>query len=91
MRKRPEVKRGDIVRLSKKGKKANYPWPENVTMVVTEVDGDGVDSSSIVHCRAVIHNKVWQIQAYRHHLWFAKKNLFHSRRIVRVLNSNKKR
>ena len=91
MRKRPAVKRGDLVRLSKKGKKANYPWPPNVTMVVTEVEGDGVEQKSIIHCRAEFRGKVWRIDAYRMHLWFTGKNIFRTRRMVRVLNSKKKR
>lgn len=91
MRKRPAIKRGDLVRLSKKGKRANYPWPPNVTMVVTEVEGDGIEYNSIIHCRSIIAGKVWRVDAYREHLWFTGRNIFKTRRIVRVLNSKKKR
>jgi len=88
MNRRPRIKPGDIVKFSKKGKLADYPWPDNLTMIVTEVSGfDSTDSDCLIHCRAVIDGRSETIQAYRHHLWFTGKNVRDMKRSVRVLNS----
>ena len=89
MTRRPAIKPGDLVRLSKKGKQANYPWPDNVTVVVTEVRGDGIDRRSIIYGRTQINGTVYVVNAYRHHLWYTGKNIFKTQKKVRVLNSKR--
>ena len=87
---RPKIKPGDIVRFSKKGKEANYPWPDNIKMIVTDIDtpADSREARCLVKCRAVIDGKSTTIAAYRHHLWFTGKNLSEVKK-TKVMNSDK--
>lgn len=90
MKRRPHIKLGDIVRFSKKGKRADYPWPDNITMIVIEIEGfDSSSSDCPINCRAVIDGRSEIIQTYRHHLWFTGKNIADMKKSVRVLNFKK--
>jgi len=83
---RPTLRAGDVVRLSKKGKEASYPWPNDITLVVTKVEGDGVERRSVIHCRAIINDIAYEFKAYRHHLWKTGTNVFE--KTSRVINSS---
>lgn len=48
MKTRPQIVKGDIVKLSKKAKGRYIPKYSNVTMIALLIDGDGVDHSCYV-------------------------------------------
>lgn len=88
MRIRPALKAGDVVKLSRKGKTHPRLFPKNSTLVVSNVDGDGVDRSSIITCRVEVSNGFEYYKFYRSELWLTGKNVF--QKPVRVLNFNRK-
>jgi hypothetical protein len=76
MKKRPLLKKGDIVRFSKKGKQADYPWANNITMIVKRIKYLSLsDFDCLIECRATMDGEPVYIQAYRHHLWYTGKNI----------------
>jgi hypothetical protein len=76
MRTRPNIKVGDIVKLSKKGKKFPRNFFMNTTMVVSEIQGLGTEGSSVVTCRLEIDGKFEKRSFYRSELWSTGKNAF---------------
>ena len=87
MRIRPELRPGDVVKLSKKGKSYSRTFPKNSTLVVSDVSGDGIDRSSIITCRVEVNGEYESHKFYRSELWSTGKNVFE--RAVRVLNFRK--
>ncbi len=73
---RPAVKIGDIVKLSKRGRRCPRAFPSNSTMVVSDIIGDGVDRSSLITCRLVISDEFEHHKFYRSKLWATGKNAF---------------
>ena len=78
MKTRPEIKVGDIVKLSKKGRKFPRGFFKNTTMVVSEIQGSGREGSSIVICRIKIRDKFEKHSFYRSELWSTGKNAFYN-------------
>lgn len=89
-KRRPPLRPGDIVKFSKKGKQADYPWPDNTTMIVTRTNRliSSRDSYCMLRCRTIINGKPEFIMAYRHHLWFTGQNIVDAKKKTRVMNSN---
>lgn len=84
MRIRPALKAGDVVKLSKKGKTHPRLFPKNSALVVSDVNGDGVDRSSIITCRIEVDGEFRYHKFYRSELWSTRRNVF--KKQVRVLN-----
>lgn len=76
MRLRPAIKVGDIVKLSKKGRRHPRNFPSTSTMVVSGIQGDGIDRSSLVTCRLVVDDKFEHHKFYRSELWATGKSAF---------------
>ena len=76
MKVRPQIRPGDVVKLSKKGRAYNRTFPKNSTLVVSCVDGDGIERASIITCRIIIGNTVEQHKFYRSELWATGVNVF---------------
>jgi hypothetical protein len=87
MRIRPVLRAGDVVKLSKKGKAYPRTFNKNSTLVVSEVNGNGVDRSSVITCRVEVHGEFRFHKFYRSELWSTGKNVFD--KSVRVLNFSK--
>jgi len=87
MRIRPKLTAGDIVKLSKKGRKYPRAFASNSTLVVSEIEGDGIDRSSIITCRASVQNEFKYFKFYRSELWATGKNAF-ANKSVRIVNCN---
>jgi len=73
---RPKLEIGDVVKLSKKGKTYNREFPMRSTLVVSEVDGDGVEKSTIVTCRTKVKGEFKFYKFFRSELWSVGKNVF---------------
>ncbi len=87
MRMRPVLRAGDVVKLSKKGKAYSRLFPKNSTLVVSSVDGDGIDRASIITCRIEVDGEFKFHKFYRSELWSTGSNAFY--KAVRVLNFTK--
>lgn len=87
MRIRPKLTVGDIVKLSKKGRKYPREFSSNATLVVSEIEGDGIDRASVITCRAMVQKEYKYFKFYRSELWATGKNAF-ANKSVRVLNCN---
>jgi hypothetical protein len=73
---RPTLVVGDVVVLSKKGRKFPRAFQTKSTLVVYNVQGDGVDYNSIITCR-ISENGIYKYyNFYRSELWFTGKNIF---------------
>jgi hypothetical protein len=78
VKKRPQIKVGDVVRLNYKGmNKRGYKHLRDLTMVVTKVDGDGVEKYSKIKC--MINNPGGRIHEFlsisRGYLWSTGHNV----------------
>ena len=76
MKIRPALMVGDIVKLSKKGKSHPRSFASNTTMVVSDVQGDGVERVSVITCRLEINGKYESHRFYRSELWSTGRNAF---------------
>ena len=76
MKLRPALHVGDIVKLSKKGRRYARSFPLNSTMVVSEVKGDGIDRASLVTCRLKVGDEFKHHAFYRSELWATGQNAF---------------
>jgi hypothetical protein len=88
MKLRPKIKIGDIVKLSKKGRKHPREFSSNATLVVSEIIGDGIDRSSVITCRAKVREEYKYFKFYRSELWVTGKNAFNPKTIIKVINCN---
>lgn len=70
--KRPKLIDGDLVRLSKKGKRKYIKDYHNLTMIVDSIEGDGVDSSSRIN--VVSGSEIWTFR--RDELWKTGFNVY---------------
>ena len=73
---RPQLKKGDVVKLSKKGRACLREFPLDSTLVVSDLDGDGIDRSSVVTCRAQLPAGYRYFVFYRSELWATGQNAF---------------
>ena len=73
---RPKLSVGDIVKLSKKGRKYPREFSSNSTLVVSDITGDGIDHYSVITCRAQIKDEFKHFKFYRSELWATGKNAF---------------
>ena len=74
---RPQLKVGDIVKLSKKGKTYNREFPMRATLVVSEIaNGDGAERDSVITCRTEVKGEFKFYQFFRSELWSVGKNAF---------------
>ena len=89
MRVRPKIKAGDVVKLSRKGRAYPRSFHKDSTLVVSEVEGDGADRTSIITCRVETGSSYEYHKFYRSELWTTGKNVFE--KSVRVLNFSKAR
>ena len=63
--KRPQIKIGDVVKLSKFGKQFAGDIPLNATMIVTKIAGDGIDRTSCI----VVRLGKYEFEFRRNELW----------------------
>ncbi len=73
---RPCIKIGDVVKLSKKGRSYPRTFPKHATLVVSEVQGDGIERSSVVKCRVENDGSFEYHTFYRSELWATGLNIF---------------
>jgi hypothetical protein len=76
MKIRPHIKIGDIVKLSKKGKTYSRTFPKDSTLVVCNIDGDGIDRKSIIRCRVANDGNFEHHTFYRSELWSTGISIF---------------
>jgi len=76
MKTRPAIRIGDVVKLSKKGKVHPRSFPRNSTLVVSHVEGDGVERASLVTCRVDREGIFEHHKFYRSELWTTGLNVF---------------
>lgn len=76
MKIRPRIKVGDIVKLSKKGKVYGRTFPKDSTLVVYDIDGDGIDRVSIIKCRVSNGSNFEHHTFYRSELWTTGVSIF---------------
>lgn len=87
---RPKLKIGDIVKLSKKGKTFGREFPSFSSLVVSKINGDGIDRSSLITCRVKIKDEFKYFTFYRSELWATGKNAFNSKsEIIKKLAEEK--
>lgn len=86
---RPALREGDVVKLSKKGRDYPRQFPKGSTLVVSSVNGDGIDRSSIITCRIEISNGFQQYKFYRSELWFTGVNAFTGTKDVPNINDGR--
>ena len=73
---RPRIIIGDIVKLSKKGRKFLRTFPKNTAMIVTNITGDGINQDCIIVCRLQINTSFEYHKFFRSELWRSGKNAF---------------
>lgn len=74
---RPKLIKGDIVKLSKKGRTTFRSFYKDSSLVVNDIIGDGVDRESIIVCRvANLKGEFEMHKFYRSELWYTGTNLF---------------
>jgi len=76
MKTRPAIRIGDVVKLSKKGKSHPRTFAKNATLVVSHIDGDGIERSSVITCRIEVEGGFEQHKFYRSELWTTGLNVF---------------
>jgi hypothetical protein len=78
MNKRPELKIGDIVKLSKRGRSFSRPFPTNSSMVVCgiEQNENSSDRMAIIKCKLKVNGETKVFNFYRAELWYTQKNIF---------------
>ena len=74
--KRPKLKPGDLVKLSKKGKIYPRSFLTNSTMVVCKIEGDGIELYSVITCRVKVGERYEKRKFYRSELWKTGVNVF---------------
>lgn len=96
MRKRPEIRQGDLVKLTKNavairvalGHQCN---PKD-SFVVTGLDGNGSEAMTMVTCRGLSEEGVpFYVEFYRKELWYSGHNIFEPKKTkIRLLQSRPK-
>jgi len=95
MKKRPELKRGDVVKLTKLAVKlrqaAGIAWKAKTSLVATNLDDDGSEANTMVTCRVVLEGRVFYSEFYRRELWYTGHNIFEPKKKskIRLLQSSK--
>lgn len=73
---RPSVRAGDVVKLSKKGRVHPRSFTKDSTLVVSKVQGDGIERTSVITCR-IDNNGIFEYHNfYRSELWVTGLNIF---------------
>jgi hypothetical protein len=72
---RPSLHIGDIVKLSKKGRMFPRTFSKHVSMVVTEILGDGKDHASVITCKIKHKGQSKYHSFYRSELWYTGKKV----------------
>ena len=73
MKKRPTLKCGDVVKLSKKAR--SIDWPRNAPVIVISVSGNGDEKYDVVRCKPR-GTYTMPISLYRYELWKTGYNAF---------------
>ena len=75
IKKRPQIKIGDVVRISRKGIKYHRRLVDKTLVVITIKSGDGVDGTSRIKCmvESAKHHEFHTF--YRGHLWYTGHNI----------------
>jgi len=94
--KRPTLKEGDLVKLTKTAVKErrvrNIDWNPKTTLLILGLDGDGAEALTMTTCSFINDLEVQcEAQFYRKELWFTGKNIFGNRPKVRILQGRRQK
>ena len=95
MKRRPTLKKGDLVKLTKKSvhlrKFIGINWSSKTSLIVIDLDGDGSEFNTMVTCCVKLNGKTHHRDFLRRELWYSGFNIFEHKNVKNQSTKNKPR